>query len=843
MRKLQRWSWPLGVLWLSLGAAETQPKAHLGYADLHVHPAAHMSWGAVPNSHHPGSLERTGLFWGNPGLEASKACETMPHDLPACAPDTHWGSDADLVGHKMHNFEIGINDGITHAPHFEGGFPNFVGWPAADSLEHQQMHSAWLRRAWEGGLRLILADTGDNELLSKAFQTDGTLDVPLVHEKGYDLEVAMRQIAFIKRLAQANDSWMGIVDSPVEARATIEAGKLAVVLGVEMDELRPCDLETLWDAGVRHVIPIHLADNPSYGGSAVYGDLFNANTKFLTGDFMKVEGSPESSFHLSYCVQRTDPGFDAPNPGNLSRKEYCSLGYECCADNPSPDDCVYRDEDGHENKFGLYVDAGASENIKRLMSLGYLIDLAHMSRKSIDAVLTVGEGFGYPLFDSHTAVVAAGGVNGDAGSDRDLTTTEVHRIAQLGGVVGLGTGAEGAPKVLYAGGPALAHIRAGDPFNVSQPSALFTDYGLRRGVGAGASRAPHEELAKLSGGSFAFKNRGRAFEAGQFTVDGKVNGEWVEVFSGTVPKPITSVKPLSPDDEIRALRFSILTTKLPPGGLEAQVAVKLKNHTRTLDLNKGQSFAITDRPQERTVFLTHPVALKDIRQISIRTCLPAGILAIVGSFGWQIQSIQLVAERVGDEPGEGQLLAKTGDNVAPAMFDGVGTNELVVYRAPVRLDDQMLSARAIQFTATSGAIPLATDDGVCAFVSFPGNPPVSVNLSRGASFDATSTLTSSILLLPLGANMRDLQLIQIDSCTHSSKFDWQLAALQVTVFQDPTREWLGRYAMVNAAMGDKKGGVAIGSDLNGFAPQIFFALKDVRYPLLLAYDLRVPQAV
>jgi hypothetical protein len=41
------------------------------------------------------------------------------------------------------------------------------------------------------------------------------------------------------------------------------------------------------DLGIRHIFPIHLA-NDAFGGTAVHNDLFNVLNRFLNGDWYSV---------------------------------------------------------------------------------------------------------------------------------------------------------------------------------------------------------------------------------------------------------------------------------------------------------------------------------------------------------------------------------------------------------------------------------------------------------------------------------------------------------------------------------------------------------------------------
>src|SRR5581483_846428 len=91
-----------------------------------------------------------------------------------------------------------------------------------------------------------------------------------------DYASAKRQLDLIAKMVDLNSSWMEIAVTPKDARRIIGEGKLALVLSLEMDGLRPDQIARLGrDYGARHVFPIHLIDN-GFGGTAANADLYNA---------------------------------------------------------------------------------------------------------------------------------------------------------------------------------------------------------------------------------------------------------------------------------------------------------------------------------------------------------------------------------------------------------------------------------------------------------------------------------------------------------------------------------------------------------------------------------------
>jgi microsomal dipeptidase-like Zn-dependent dipeptidase len=388
-----------------------------GIADLHTHPGVHRAF------------RGDGLFWGNPGLTLSTRPEL---DLAPCRPDTHAAGN-DLVGTPMRQAVMSQLDGLTGAAHTHSGSPDWESWPNALSVAHQQMHITAIRRAYEGGLRLMFASATDNQTLSMLWHRNYDYygnPVP-AFEPTYDYESARRQIEFIRELAGRNLAWMQIVETPAQARTAIRAGKLALVLSLELDTLTVDQIRTLRLLGVRHVIPVHFADN-TFGGTAVYGassgdNVFNTANWFLNGRFFSVVGDPLVSYRLGRPQKLHYHRNDllkggAVEPVAISNAEYAALGYAGVSG-------------GHRNARRANLAA-----IRQLMRLGLMIDVAHMSQNTTDDVLGEATLHGYPIMDSHTGVRADGVLGSD---ERALLESQVAAIRRLGGVIGIGTATRG----------------------------------------------------------------------------------------------------------------------------------------------------------------------------------------------------------------------------------------------------------------------------------------------------------------------------------------------------------------------------------------------------------------
>lgn len=384
-----------------------------GFADLHCHPATHLGFG------YDGS--NNGIFWGKPGMALAGANATIASDLAPCPADSHSGFDLDPVRKGTRQQIIQGMDTPTAYEHGASGWPDFRDWPSALSVDHQQMHVLMLHRAYEGGLRLMVASVAENQMLNDLWHIGFNLFGNSVPKPDSNIEYqsAVRQLEFIRSLAAANSTWMQVVTTPEECKQAITANKLAVVLSLEMDSLSPQQMLTLvHNYGVREIIPIHLSNN-SFGGTAAYGDLFNTNTDFLTGNFIQVQNDPLLSFRFSKPQTLQSWTFlGVIQPGDVNDAQYRALGYASGSG-------------GERNVLGLN-----QSELLQLMRAGVIIDVAHMSQKATETALAMGQIFHYPMIDSHTAIRPSSEI---AESERDLRYDDAQKIGALGGMVGLGT--------------------------------------------------------------------------------------------------------------------------------------------------------------------------------------------------------------------------------------------------------------------------------------------------------------------------------------------------------------------------------------------------------------------
>ncbi len=444
-----------------------------GWVDMHTHPMSHLGFGKKLMYGAPdiGSIVPAGTRNCNP---QDFRATTINEALGNCS-STHggWGLD-NTCGDYMRAFVLNnlldkdfVNrvSGNVHGDHQHQGSEsnpfNFAYFPHQSSKVHQQMWWEWIKRAKEeGGLRVMVALAVNNEILAELINGDSPKD---------DKASADLQIDEIKSFVGRHSGFMEIAYTPADLRRIVGGNKLAVILGMEVDNIGnfnrlPIDeqkvkaeIQRLYGKGVRYIFPIHLV-NTKFGGTAVYEDLFNFSNKYLTRSYYKVEtGSVEYRLGLTGkggaldfgLIQTIKVTMDAlaPTPyppafnGDPTSPNFCPAPVLGCWKTyrlvkslltPEPDYLLYSTiPGGHVNQFGL-TDLGKAA-VKEMMRLGMLIDIDHMSDKSQDDTLKLAKDFDYPVNIGHN------GVQNSRKSERIASIANVQRVAQLGGLFGVGT--------------------------------------------------------------------------------------------------------------------------------------------------------------------------------------------------------------------------------------------------------------------------------------------------------------------------------------------------------------------------------------------------------------------
>src|SRR5688572_3330666 len=187
-----------------------QPTILQGFVDMHTHPRNDLAFGSE-------------LFYGCPYGDISQAMGNCNgyHGGYGMFDNTQ----GNLFRNKL--VEEGEGSFCGHVEHIREGYPNFGYWPSFCSIFHQQMWIDWIRRAHEGGLNIMVALATHSHCMADAAETKGPYD---------DKTVMDNSIEGIRDLVK-NSDFMEIALSSQDVRRIVHSGKLAVILGVEMDNI------------------------------------------------------------------------------------------------------------------------------------------------------------------------------------------------------------------------------------------------------------------------------------------------------------------------------------------------------------------------------------------------------------------------------------------------------------------------------------------------------------------------------------------------------------------------------------------------------------------------------
>lgn len=399
-----------------------------GWVDMHTHPMVHLAFGGklVHGAPDIGSLIPADANC-NQRVRATSMEHALGHDN-----STHggWGAFDNTCGDDIRKQVIdnlqSTSDAIV-TPDSSRGASDFATWPAWNDVTHQKMYVDWLRRAYDSGLRVMVALATNNQTLAAAVSGPG--DGPTDDKASGDLQLDEMR-AFVGR----HRDFMEIAYSAADLRRIVLANKLAIVLGVELDNIgnfnkvsrltQPmiaAEIRRLYDKGVRYIFPVHVIDN-KFGGTAIYKDLFNTSNYREFGSFWSIGcAAPGDRINKRFNVD----GFDFA----VAFVKAIKLGIDIARQPPTPPACA-----GHVNTRGLQPEGVIA--VKEMMKLGMIIDIDHMSQRTANDTLTLAEsipGGGYPLVSGHN------GFRGEAGNENSRTAEQYRRIARLRGMAGVGS--------------------------------------------------------------------------------------------------------------------------------------------------------------------------------------------------------------------------------------------------------------------------------------------------------------------------------------------------------------------------------------------------------------------
>ncbi|MDQ3180736.1 MAG: hypothetical protein M3Q33_09470 [Acidobacteriota bacterium] len=432
-------------LWRSL------PNSLRGFADLHTHPMVHLALG---RKFIHGVPDVGSLIPADSDCKSDVRAKSIAHALGK-DNSTHGGVNllafgqdnpcGDLIRHALLNtFQEMKHAAIT--PDNAVGYPSFKDYPKYNDLTHQKMWVDWMRRAYDGGQRVMVALAMNNQTLASAVAGPG--DAPVTDKESGDLQIK-ETIAFVKR----HNDFMEVAYSSADVRRIVAANKMAVILGVELDNIGNfinykhdsnnaaklyednfdqkawnAEVDRLYTMGVRYIFPVHLVDN-LFGSTAVYEDLFNLSNYHINHRFWDIGcGKKEDGINYQFVIKGKD---------NLFTYEYAlggakavKLGIDIARFPKEPPVCKGL---GHVNARAANMTA-TDDFVKMLMRRGMLIDIDHSSLITINTIFKLAESVpgGYPLVSGHT------GLRADQKTENSRSPEQLARIYKLGGMFGLG---------------------------------------------------------------------------------------------------------------------------------------------------------------------------------------------------------------------------------------------------------------------------------------------------------------------------------------------------------------------------------------------------------------------
>jgi len=474
-----------------------------GFADLHTHPMSYL-----------GFAEK--VMHGTPDGGPAD-----PANISAALGDcrcTHggWGLD-NLCGDYLRQAMMMAMDDKGNESHREGwtstskdgidgtdfeDYARFRHWPVFSTISHQQMWYEWIKRSYDGGLRVMVALCVNNPLLGAAAKGDGPID---------DMTVGNNQIEALKQFVARHDDFMEIALDPFELRDILRRNKLAIIIGSELDDIGNFalnnsvfegsqhvdpsaqdkekvrqEIERLYGLGLRYIFPVHLMDN-KFGGTPIVSPMLNMASKYLNGHPLQVVPA-EASEHITFWLpERFDlleemkkhdveigaavallpilaPFLPAvaeawggiplggASGGLMPLAMLASFGalgefgeiikaippdvWPIGNNYPTyPGKAIGEAPWGHKNARGL-TKLGRFA-VTEMMKRGMMIDVDHMSQRTIDEVFEMAESnpVGYPLNSGHNSFRDQAT---EHSTENHRTGEQMARIRSLGGLFGVG---------------------------------------------------------------------------------------------------------------------------------------------------------------------------------------------------------------------------------------------------------------------------------------------------------------------------------------------------------------------------------------------------------------------
>ena len=435
-----------------------------GWVDLHTHPLANIGFA--------GKLLYGGVDIGaplpadpdcKPNVRASTEQQALGHDASTHGAWSFSNTCGDSIrqgvigGFELANnaAPIDLNSSMVTDAH---GYPDFKDWPVWNDITHQKMWVEWIRRAWIGGQRVLVALAVNNKTLADAVAGPG--DGPDNDKASADF-----QIAEIENFVARHSDFMEVAKSSADVQRIVSANRLAVIVGMEVDRIGDfgqmtkiappalptasdvvAEIDRVYAEGVRYIFPVHVLDNV-FGATAAYESLFNISNSRETGHFWNLQCATPAD-NISWRPDFSPTGTIAAMFG-ASAKLSISIPLTGVPMPSCPAGIGVKNVGDPVTVNGMTTFPGLTAlgriALKEMMRLGMLIDVDHMSQNTMNSaldfaeqVLPDGTRLNYPVMSGHGH--GRGSLPGaPSTSERDPTATQYQRIANLHGMIGVGS--------------------------------------------------------------------------------------------------------------------------------------------------------------------------------------------------------------------------------------------------------------------------------------------------------------------------------------------------------------------------------------------------------------------
>jgi len=393
-----------------------------GFADAHEHSGANHGFGG--KIFHGASFHKLGIEHALADCEKHHG-ENGSKDLMSVTYKSGSGNVApDSFGSDLYDHLI-----KGKADHRTSGYPKLSEWNVHEAPTHQSLYYKWIERAYLGGMRVMVEYMESTEVVCEVYKTllPGNSESKSCNEMAH----VDHQLIKIKELQDYVDAqsggpgrgWFRIVYSPEEARHVVKAGKLAVILGIEIENpfncfvderegFQACDdelvrerLNRYYDKGVRALFPSHKFVNAFSSGDGNAGVL-ELGDYLNTGqwrDYVACEEVPGRYWMKAHGEGEQTSIFSKISdiPGIKALNEFLSDGKDP-AKQALP---VYAEAETHCQRNG-FTPLGMSL-IKEMMSLGMIIDLGHTPKASLNDIIPLLVHNNYPAVHTHGGDQAA----------------------------------------------------------------------------------------------------------------------------------------------------------------------------------------------------------------------------------------------------------------------------------------------------------------------------------------------------------------------------------------------------------------------------------------------------